>query len=38
VILRPESGISPMLIDAFIGKPALSFIPRQTALSWDHIQ
>ncbi len=38
VILRPESGISPMFIDEFIGKPALSAIPKQTALDWSHIK
>ncbi len=38
VILRPESGISPMLIDEFIGKPALSAISKQTALDWSHIK
>lgn len=38
VILRPESGISPMFIDEFIGKPALSEIPKQTALDWSHIK
>jgi N-acetylneuraminate synthase len=38
VILRPESGISPMLIDELIGKPALSAIPKQTALDWSHIK
>ncbi len=38
VILRPESGISPMLIDEFIGKPALSAIPKQTAIDWSHIK
>ncbi len=38
VILRPESGISPMLIDAFIGKPVLCAIPKQTAIDWSHIK
>ena len=38
VILRPESGISPMLIDKFIGKPVLCAIPKQTAIDWSHIQ
>jgi sialic acid synthase SpsE len=38
VILRPESGISPMLIDEFIGKPVLCSIPKQTAIDWSHIQ
>lgn len=38
VILRPESGISPMLIDEFIGKPVLCPIPKQTAIDWSHIQ
>ena len=38
VILRPESGISPMLIDELIGKPALLAIPKQTALDWSHIK
>lgn len=38
VILRPESGISPMFIDNFIGKPAKTAIPSQTPLSWEHIQ
>ena len=37
VILRPESGISPMFIDEFIGKTVKTAIPRQTALSWEHI-
>lgn len=38
VVLRPESGISPMFIDEFIGQKALSDIPKQTALTWDHIK
>ena len=38
VILRPESGISPMLIDEFIGKPAKMNIPNQTQIEWEHIQ
>ena len=38
VILRPESGISPMLIDEFIGKPVLCSIPKQTAIDWSHIK
>jgi N,N'-diacetyllegionaminate synthase len=38
VILRPESGISPMFIDEFIGKTVKTAIPRQTALSWEHVQ
>ena len=37
VILRPESGISPMLIDEFLGKPAKTNIPKQTQIEWDHI-
>ena len=38
VILRPESGLSPMLIDEFIGKPATVDIPQQTKIDWAHIQ
>lgn len=38
VILRPESGISPMHIDEFIGKPAKMNIPKQTQIDWAHIQ
>ena len=37
VVLRPEGGISPMLIDKFIGQMAICDIPAQSALSWDHI-
>lgn len=37
VILRPESGISPMRIDEFIGKPAKMNIPKQTQIEWEHI-
>ncbi len=38
VILRPESGLSPMLIDEFIGKPVKVAIPKQSQLEWEHIK
>lgn len=38
VMLRPESGISPMFVDQFVGKPLKADISKHTALNWDHIK
>jgi N,N'-diacetyllegionaminate synthase len=38
VMLRPETGISPMFVDDFIGKSIKKDIPKHMALMWEHIE
>ena len=36
IALRPEGGISPMLIDAFIGKSLKQSVAQHTAVNLNH--